>query len=58
MNLFKGLWACVRVLFILLRHAHELPTDEELRSMGIEPYHNTGVPPWAFRGLQQGHHHR
>jgi len=58
MNLFKGLWACIKVLLILVRHANELPTDEQLRAAGIEPYHNDGVPPWAFRGLNQHHRQR
>ncbi len=53
MNLVKGLWACIKGILIVARHVDELPTDDQLRAAGIEPYQNTGVPPWAFRGLNR-----
>jgi hypothetical protein len=56
MKLIRELWICARGLLLLARHVDQLPTDEQLRAAGIESHRNTGVPPWAFSGLE--HHHR
>ena len=32
----------------LLRHMKDLPTDEQLKDLGIEPTHYSSPPPWVF----------
>ena len=57
-----SMFTMLKVLFILLKHAKEIPTDDELRKAGFEPMRaESRFPypsPYVLRMGSHRHHHR
>jgi len=53
-----GMFSIIKVLFILLKHAGEIPTNDQLRRAGLEPMHPEPRMPYPSPLVLRQRHHR
>jgi len=53
------MYKIIKALFILLKHAGEIPTNDQLRQAGLKPMYPEPRMPYPPPNLfRNGHHHR
>jgi len=52
------MFSIIKVLLILLKHAGEIPTNDQLRRAGLEPVHPEPRMPYPSPLVLRHRHHR